>query len=103
MTLKYNVNIENEVIRKDIDRLTNQIYKLLPGREEGNDWETPLKNLIVEISGFSNLVGDKLDFFILLCKMEGLLDLTDKDQFFLFRKNIFECLNLMNNLKKCLD
>ena len=101
MTIKYNVEIDNEVIKKDIDRLTNQIYKLLPSREEGGDWETPLANLIVEISGMANLVGDLLEFFSLLCRMEGLLDLKEEDQFFLFRKNIFECLNLMNGLKKC--
>ena len=103
MILKYDLEIDNEVIKKDIERLTNQVYKLLPSREEGNDWKTPLENLIVEICGMAHLVGDQLDFFSLLCRMEGLLNLTEEDQFFLFRKNIFECLNLMNRIKKCLD
>jgi len=101
MNIKYGIDIDKEVIRKDIERLTNQIYKLLPSREEGNDWKTPLENLIVEISGMANLVGDQLDFFSLLCRLEGILSLTEEDQFFLFRKNIFECLNLMNGLKEC--
>lgn len=103
MILKYDIEVSKEVIKNDISRLTNQIYKLLPSREEGLDWEAPLTNLIVEIGGLSSLVGDQLNFVSLLSRLEGLLSLTEKEDFFLFRKNIFECLNLMNEIKKCLD
>ena len=41
MILKYDVEIQDEAIIKNIDRITNQIFKLLPSREEGGDWETP--------------------------------------------------------------
>ena len=30
MVIKYNVDIQNEAILKNIDRITNQIFKLLP-------------------------------------------------------------------------
>jgi len=33
MKLKYNLNISEEIIEKDIKRIINQIYKLLPLRE----------------------------------------------------------------------
>jgi len=33
MILKYNLNISNKIIEKDIKRIINQIYKLLPLRE----------------------------------------------------------------------
>ena len=41
--------------------------------------------------------------FSLLCKLEGLFTLKDfgdneKENFFVFRKTIFECLNLVNDL-----
>lgn len=101
MILKYDIEIENEVIVKDMDRLTNQIFKLLPSREEGSDWETPLENLIREIGGMSRLIGDQIEFFSLLCKLESLLTLTEKDDFFAFRKTIFECLSLISEIKKC--
>ena len=50
MVLKYDIEISNEAISNTLDRLTNQIFKLLPLREEGGDWQTPLKNLILEIT-----------------------------------------------------
>lgn len=102
MILKYDVNIQDEAIIKNIDRITNQIFKLLPNREEGGDWKTPLQNLIIEITGMSELLSDHTDLFPLLCKLEALLTLTNEDDFLMFRKTIFECLGLMNALKKCL-
>lgn len=103
MVIKYNARIDNEAIATNIERLTNQIFKLLPNREEGGDWKTPLQNLIIEIAGMDKLLLDHVNLFSLLCKLEALLDLDQEDEFFQFRKTIFECLGLMNSLKKCLD
>ena len=102
MILKYDAEIQDEAIIKNIDRITNQIFKLLPNREEGGDWETPLQNLIIEIVGMDRMLVDHTDLFPLLCKLEALLTLTNEDDFLMFRKTIFECLGLMNGLKKCL-
>lgn len=102
MVIKYNVEIQNEAIFKNIDRITNQIFKLLPSREEGNDWITPLKSLIIDVAGMAELLKDHCDLFSLLCKMESLLNLTEKEDFLSYRKTIFECLGLMNNIKLCL-
>lgn len=38
MLLKYNIEINNSVISNRLKNLVNQIYKLLPVREEGSDW-----------------------------------------------------------------
>lgn len=103
MVIKYNSNIENEAIVKNIDRLTNQVFKLLPNREEGGDWKTPLENIIIELAGMDELLLDHVNLFSLLCKLEALLKLDKEDEFLLFRKTIFECLGLMNGIKKCLD
>lgn len=102
MILKYDAEIQDEAIIKNIDRITNQIFKLLPNREEGGDWKTPLQNLIIEIVGMDRMFLDHADLFPLLCKLEALLTLDQEDDFFMFRKTIFECLGLMNGLKKCL-
>ncbi len=99
MDIKYNVTIENEAIIKNIERITNQIFKLLPNREEGGDWESPLQNLILELVGMNRLLINQTLLFSLLCKMESLLTLTDDEDFFIFRKLIFECLGLLKNLK----
>lgn len=102
MILKYDVEISNEVIIKNMDRITNRIFKLLPNREEGGDWTSALENLIIEVVGMNRLFIDQIDFLPLLCKMEALLTLTEEKDFLTFRKIIFECLGLMNELKKCL-
>lgn len=102
MVIKYNVDIQREAIVKNIDRITNQIFKLLPFREEGCDWQTPLRNLILEIGGMSELLNDHTALFTLLCKMEVLFHLTEEDNFLDYRKIIFECLGLMNSIKQCL-
>ena len=102
MVIKYNVDIDKDSIIKNVDRITNQIFKLLPGREEGEEWQVPLQNLIIEIAGMSELLPDHSSLFSLLCKMEGLLKLDKEEDFLQFRKTIFECLGLLIELKKCL-
>lgn len=104
MNLKYDMNIENGAIEANLKRITNQIYKLLPNREEGIDWETPLTTIMEELAGMDRLLLDKHEIlFCLLSKLEGLFMLINEDDFFLFRRTIFECLSLMNSLKqKCL-
>jgi hypothetical protein len=92
--------IWDEAIQKNLHRITNQIYKLLPNREEGLDWEKPLQTLIIELTGMNALFPDKTELFSLLCKLEALKTLKNEKDFLLFRKTIFECLGLMDSVKK---
>lgn len=103
MVFKYDLEFDKEAIATNINRLTNQIFKLLPNREEGGDWETPLQNIILEIIGMKELWIDQVNLFPLLCRLEALLVLKNENDFLAFRKIIFESLGLMNNIKKCLD
>jgi hypothetical protein len=102
ITLKYDIKIKKDIVIADLDRIINQIFKLLPLREEGGDWQSPLRNLIIEVAGLDELLLESVDFFSLLCKMEALLGLTSEDDFFAFRRTIFECLNILSEVKKCL-
>lgn len=101
MLTKYDTEIDNKIIITNIRRLINQIYKLLPNREEGIDWQTPLSTIIEEIAGMTILFNDDFggNALILLNKMEGLNSLDKEEDFFNFRRTIFECLNLMNKVK----
>ena len=106
MIIKHNTLIRDEAVQNNLKKLTNQIYKLLPNREENIDWEKPLETIIVELAGMDILLIDQHDLlFPLLCKLEGLFTLTKEEDFLLFRRTIFECLSLMNSLKEslCLD
>ena len=101
MILDCGADISKEAIAANFKRLTNQIYKLLPNREENIDWQTPLTTIIEEISGMDRLLSEQHEIlFALLCKLNGLFDLTEEDDFFLYRRTIFECLNLMSTLKE---
>lgn len=102
MILKYNIDIGNNIISHRLQNLINQIYKLLPSREEGVDWEKPLETIMEELVGLERLMdgGYPEIFFPLLCKLEGLFLLTNVEDFSCYRRTIFECLGLMNELKK---
>lgn len=100
MILKYGAEIDKSAIDKNLNRITNQIYKLLPSREEKTDWQKPLTTIIEELAGMDRLLFDQHDIlFPLLCKLEGLFLLSEDKDFFLYRRTIFECLGLINNIK----
>ena len=101
MLLKYNIEINEQVVLSRLQNLINQIYKLLPSREEGADWEKPLETIMEELAGMNRLMncGFSEIYFPLLSKLEGLYSLTEEDSFLCYRRTIFECLSLMNNLK----
>ena len=102
MLLKYNINIQNNIISNRLQNLINQTYELLPSREEGLDWQKPLETILEELIGMKRLIGEKYSeiFFPLLNKLEGLYSLTKEDDFLCYRRTIFECLGLMNELKE---
>ena len=59
MIIKYDMQIDNNSIEVNLKRITNQIYKLLPNREEGVDWETPLTTIMEELKGVQRLIDEK--------------------------------------------
>jgi len=102
MILKYNIDIEEQTIHNRLQNLINQTYKLLPSREEGADWEKPLQTILEELAGMQRLMncGYSEIFFPLLNKLEGLYSLVEDDDFLCYRRTIFECLGLMNDLQR---
>ena len=103
MLLKYNIDIEEEAIKVNLHRLTNQIYKLLPIREEGGNWRRPLETILEELSGMDRLFLDQQPgVYKLACKLEGLFTLETDDDFMIYRGVIFECLGIIGELAKCL-
>lgn len=100
MNTKYNLTVSEETVRKSIKRIINLTYKLLPTREEGGDWKKPLETIIEELVGINDLFLDQQDkIFVIICKLQGIFNLTEKDDFQLYRRTIFECLSLLNGLE----
>ena len=97
VVLTNGVVIEKEAVAKNLKRIINQVYKLLPSREEGKNWEKPLETLIEEIAGMAKLIeGQDELFFLILCKMKGLFSLTNDSDMILYRRIILELLSLLN-------
>ncbi len=103
MMTKYNLDINSETINNNFKRIINLTYALLPTREEGNDWQKPLETILEELCGLYRLVIDlpfnHTTLFCLICKLEGLFTLVEEKDFGLYRRTIFECLALLNNIK----
>ena len=103
MKMKYDLEMDNKSIDNFFKRIINQLYKLLPMREQGKDWEKPLETLIEQLCGMKRLMIHYQDdlFLTIICKMEGLFNLTnDIKDMSLYRRTIFECLSLLNSLNK---
>ena len=97
---KYGCDFPEEVIIKDITRLTNQLWKLIPMRENEENWQKQLKTVIIEIVGLNSIFINNLNFLILLSKLEGIsTDLSFEE----YRKTVFEAINLIQELKHALE
>lgn len=94
----YGQSVDAQIVKSNLYRIGNQIFKLLPLREEGEDWLKPLETLAIELAGMSSLFPDQKDLFTLSCKLEGLR--TVHTEFPLYRRTIFECCSLVDKLKK---
>ena len=100
MMTKYDFEFPEDVIKKYTIRLTNQLWKLIPMRENNEDWEKQLDTVIIEVVGLKEVFSLNPLFIQLLAKLEG-LKLFEMD-FSLYRKTVFETINLLQELKnKC--
>lgn len=94
MPTKYGFNIDAETYTANINRLTNQLWKLIPMREHEENWQGQLDTVIVEIAGLAEICT--LDLLVLLSKLEG-LRVVDTE-FSLYRTTVFKCISLLREL-----
>lgn len=80
-------------------RLTNQLWKLIPMRENNEDWHKQLDTMIIEVVGLKEIFISSPLFLQILVKLEGLKAVDI--EFDLYRKTVFEAINLLQELKKC--
>ena len=94
---KYGIDFPYSVRKADNQRLINQLWKLIPMRENGEDWISYLFILIEEISGLVAIYCDKTEGLILLSKLEGLTSDVCED-FMVYRKTVFRCIELLGQV-----
>lgn len=89
--------MDNAALEKNIIRLINQFWKLIPMRENEEDWKKQLETVIIEVAGFGHNFAEVPQFLQLLAKLQGLLEVDTS--FSVYRKTVFECISL---LRSCL-
>lgn len=92
----YGFSFSWEVIHSDVKRLTNQLWKLIPMKENEEDWSKQLNSVIIEIAGKYNIFCADPRFLQLLSKLEGLK--LENLEFTLYRKTVFECISLLQEI-----
>ena len=94
---KYGIEISEEIIATNIKRLTNQLWKLIPMRENNEDWQKQLDTVLIEITGLNEIFITP-HFLQLLSKLEGMR--VQEMNFELYRKPVFECISLLQELSR---
>ena len=49
------LSISEEDLYTNVKRLTNQLWKLIPMREHGEDWQKQLDTVLIEIAGLNEV------------------------------------------------
>ena len=90
------MNNKDEFRKEDWEKylhwLKNQIYKLLPLREEDLQWEKFATSLVWELRG-ADYIQTTVPFMSLIFKLSALGEMAE---FKVYRKTIFECINLVD-------
>lgn len=92
---KYEIEFTDEQIKSNVQRLTNQLWKLIPMREHNEDWQKQLETVLIEIAGLNELFTSPITLQ-LLSKLEGLN--VKETNFEIYRKTIFECISLVRSI-----
>ena len=98
----FGIDIASESVERNITRLTNQIWKLIPMKENSEDWEKQLDTVNLEIAGLGVIFAAKPQFLTLRAKLEG-IKTQSNIEFELYRKTVFECLTLLTDVRKTLQ
>ena len=95
---KYNFEISTSVLEQNVTRLVNQLWKIIPMRENNEDWARQLETVKIEIAGLNEIFVQDPRFLQLLSKLEGLQ--VEKDiEFPVYRKTVFEAISLLQECK----
>ena len=93
------IEIPDEMLVEYYYKIGNQIFKLLPLREEGGAWMKLLDTVILELTGMQKLFPDKEELVYLLIKLEGLKKLSPGMDFMDYRRVVFECCTLVTKIR----
>ena len=97
---KYGV-AEIQDMQSNIMRLTNQLWKLIPMRENNEDWHKQLETVIIEIAGLNEIFVINGVLVQLLAKLEGMR--VVEISFETYRKTVFESISLLQEFGRAVS
>lgn len=74
--------------------LKNKLYGLLCEKEKDGSWEEFLDNILIDLYKFSDNKEGNYNYYLLITKLNSCRYLAYK----YYRKNIFECMNLIDEM-----
>lgn len=77
------------------NRLTNQIFKLLPMYENDEPWQKQRQTIILELKGYNDMFENNPQFMVLIAKLYALDHAEDK---MVFRKLVFEAITELKGI-----
>lgn len=82
----------------NINRLTNQMWKLIPMRENNENWQHQIEAIQLELLGLKDIyyVADE-KFVILLSKLKGLK--SKEISFEVYRNTVFKCISILRGIR----
>ena len=89
-----------DILEQDRIRLTNQLWKLIPMWENGEDWESHLDSVITEIMGLIKLFS--LNDVVLISKLYGLKE-NKNITFLTYRRIVFKSIELLGRVLGCYE
>jgi hypothetical protein len=82
----------------NINRLTNQMWKLIPMRANNENWQSQIDSILVELLGLKDIyyIADE-KFVILFSKLKGLKN--DEITFEIYRNTVFKCISILRGMR----
>lgn len=90
------ISFEESNVISDIKRLINQVWKLIPMKENNENWKKQIVQVLVETAGLQELFQNRIDLLIILSKLEGLKEFGDTIAFIEFRSLVFSIISLLS-------
>jgi hypothetical protein len=93
----YNISyaVDEEIVKNHMKRLVNQIWKLIPMRENNEDWKYQLELVTMQLIGFQKIF-EQIDILIPITKLEGLKH--QKTTFRQYRSEIFSVIDMLGGI-----
>lgn len=98
MITKYeDLSFKEKSVSEDLRRLINQIWKLVPMRENNENWKVQISNVLIELIGLRELFNNELDLLVIVSKLEGLKELETTFQ--QYRGTVFSIIHELGDLR----